>query len=107
MKRSHKIIIVDNLTIFAGNSTYTVDILPSTGVLSSAYDVTADNLSTPGYLSSDTTIRSADLENPYTLSHDLINKKTSITFSKAPDDKSKITVSYKGDKYLIFRKKGI
>ena len=98
---------VDNLTIFAGNSTYTVDILPSTGVLSSTYDVTADNLSTPGYLSSDTTIRSADLQNPYTLSHDLINKKTSITFSKAPDDKSKITVSYKGDKYLIFRKKGI
>jgi hypothetical protein len=98
---------VDNLGIFAGNSTYSVDIVPSSGALTSAYEVTADNSETPTYLSADTTIRSADLQNPYTLSHDLVNKKTTITFSKAPDDKSKISVNYKGDKYLVFRRKGI
>ena len=98
---------VDNLGIFAGNNTYSVDIVPSTGALTSAYEVTADNNEIPTYLSADTTIRSADLENPYTLSHDLVNKKSTITFSRAPDDKSKISVTYKGDKYLVFRRKGI
>ena len=98
---------VDNLGIYAGNQTYSVDIHPGSGVLKTPYEVTADNSETPSYLSADTTIRSADLENPYVLTHDLVNKKTTITFSSAPQDKSKISVSYKGDKYLVFQNKGI
>ena len=98
---------VDNLGIYAGNNTYSVDIHPGSGVLTTPYEVTADNSEAPTYLSADTTIRSADLENPYVLSHDLVNKKTTITFSTAPQDKSKISVNYKGDKYLVFQNKGI
>ena len=98
---------VDNLGIYAGNQTYSVDIHPGSGVLKTPYEVTADNSETPSYLSADTTIRSADLENPYVLTHDLVNKKTTITFSSAPQDKSKISVTYKGDKYLVFQNKGI
>ena len=69
--------------------------------------ITADNNQAPTYLGADTTIRSADLINPFTLSHDLTNKKTTITFSEAPADKSIISIDYTGDKYLVFRRKGI
>jgi hypothetical protein len=98
---------VDSLSLFAGNSTFGVDIVPATGILKRAFEITADNSELPTYLSADTTIRSADLQNPYVLTHDLVNKKTTITFSKAPQNKSKISVDYKGDKYLVFRRKGI
>ena len=98
---------VDSLSLFAGNTTFGVDIQPATGILKKAFEITADNSELPSYLSADTTIRSADLQNPYILSHDLVNKKTTITFSKAPEIKSKISVDYKGDKYLVFRRKGI
>ena len=98
---------VDNLNLYSGNSTFTVDARPSSGVMNRAYEVTADNSQAPTYLGADTTIRSADLINPFTLSHDLTNKKTTITFSEAPADKSIISIDYTGDKYLVFRRKGI
>ena len=81
--------------------------MPATGILNRAIEITADNSEKPTYLSADTTIRSADLQNPFVLTHDLVNKKTKITFSRAPETKSKISVDYKGDKYLVFRRKGI
>ncbi len=76
-------------------------------VLNRAYEVTADNNQSPTYLGADTTIRSADLINPFTLAHDLANNKTTITFKEAPADKSIISIDYTGDKYLVFRRKGI
>ena len=76
-------------------------------VLNRAYEVTADNNQSPTYLGADTTIRSADLINPFTLAHDLTNNKTTITFKEAPADKSIISIDYTGDKYLVFRRKGI
>ncbi len=76
-------------------------------VLNRAYEVTADNDQSPTYLGADTTIRSADLINPFTLAHDLANNKTTITFKEAPADKSIISIDYTGDKYLVFRRKGI
>ena len=70
-------------------------------------NVTADNSESPTYLSTDTTVRSADFENEISLSHDSANKKTTITFTNAPSSGAKIRVERQGDKYLVFRNKGI
>ena len=69
-------------------------------------NVTADNNISPTYIAADTTIRSADFENEVSLSHDSTNKKTTITFTNAPTDGTKIRVERQGDKYLAFRNKG-
>ena len=69
-------------------------------------NVTADNNASPLYLSTDTTLRSADFENIIALSHNISTKKTTITFTNAPTDGTKIRVERQGDKYLIFRNKG-
>ena len=69
-------------------------------------NITADNTSTPLYLLADSSIRSADFENEIALSHNTTNKKTTITFTNAPTDGTKIRVERQGDKYLIFRNKG-
>ena len=70
-------------------------------------NITADNNISPLYLSSDTTIRSADFENEISLSHDVNNKQTTITFTNAPTNGTKIRVERQSDKYLVFRNKGI
>ena len=70
-------------------------------------NITADNTSTPLYLLADSSIRSADFENEIALSHNTTNKKTTITFTNAPTDGTKIRVERQGDKYLIFRNKGL
>lgn len=69
-------------------------------------NITADNNISPTYIAADTTIRSADFENEISLSHDTTNKKTTITFTNAPTDGTKIRVERQGDKYLAFRNKG-
>ena len=69
-------------------------------------NITADNSTDPTYLLSDTTLRSADYENEISLSHDTENKTTTITFTSAPADGSKIRVERQSDKYLAFRRKG-
>ena len=69
-------------------------------------NVTADNNISPTYIAADTTIRSADFENEVSSSHDPTNKKTTITFTNAPTDGTKIRVERQGDKYLAFRNKG-
>ena len=69
-------------------------------------NITADNSTYPPYLLSDTTLRSADYENEISLSHDTENKTTTITFTSAPADGSKIRVERQSDKYLAFRRKG-
>ena len=70
-------------------------------------NVTADNNARPTYLTADGELRSADHEYEISLSHDSTNKKTTITFTNAPADGTKIRVERQGDKYLVFRNKGI
>ena len=69
-------------------------------------NITADNNISPTYIAADTTIRSADFENEISLSHDSDNGKTTITFTNAPTNGTKIRVERQGDKYLAFRNKG-
>ena len=70
-------------------------------------NVTADNNLSPTYLTADGTLRSADYENEFSLLHNSADKKTTITFTNAPTDGTKIRVERQGDKYLVFRNKGI
>ena len=70
-------------------------------------NVTADNNLSPTYLTADGTLRSADYENEISLLHDSANNKTTITFTNAPSSGTKIRVERQGDKYLVFRNKGI
>jgi len=70
-------------------------------------NVTADNSNSPVYLGADTTVRSSDFENEVSLTYNTTNKQTTITFTNAPSDGTKIRVERQKDKYLIFRNKGI
>ena len=70
-------------------------------------NVTADNNLSPTYLSADGTLRSVDFEREVTLTHDTSTLKTTMVFTKAPDDGVIITVDRTQDKYLAFRNKGI
>jgi len=67
--------------------------------------VTADNNNRPSYLSADTILRSSDYKPEFYLTHNENTLKTTVNFTNAPANTSKIRVERKGDKYLAFKKK--
>ena len=82
-----------------------IKIRENANVLRSGEQIKADNNLNPVYLRADTVLRNTDYEPEFNLSHDSSTKKTTINFTNAPADTSKIRVERSGDKYLAFRKK--